>query len=745
MKQTLKRLTSLLSAVLLIGLTACNLTTPDESSSTHQHALVKVDGSNATCTEEGQKSHYVCTTCEKRFSDRYGDNEISIEETVIAAKGHHPVKQKATAVSCTSSGNIEHYKCDNCNKYFEDAQATVEISKDSITIPCSGHDYSVRNEDSLSYWFTCSKCEEVKPDSRQSKDPDFTLPDLSTIDTLEKRLGVGQRYFFYIDSDEKYTAYSWDTNVAKIETYFADGQSFGSDYYIYGVKGGETIISVVGESGKTLYNHKVIIVEDEPVYLGKGNLVKSIDVKNADATVYYDDTLVTYTVKTAATVDELVFSQVTPSPEQDGLLGYDYDSLIELDNKTSDGLMELDTLTVTSNTLTDTFVNKEHGVRYKATRKLDGDEATWIVQWDLGATAVKYVRITAFDNLANEKQTNYAHLNITYPQFGGTDNDFLSLFDLFIKSNSTSAILFESTKEYDEVYHGAEFFWKQLDAFNNAPSFAFEERFTNTTLFGGNSINHIMPYGISTSLMLSNMHTIEELLNGKNVLCQRNVFEKAVMAFYYPISDELRAVWAYQHNYTIDKEKFPYAYDILQKASAILDEIIQDDMTDFQKEKAIYTWLYEWGNAFNTGKMQLVTPPEGLSQELIVKSSYGLFNKYGGDCSAYSGAFYTLCNMAGLQCVTVDLSTEGGGAKEELNPDHRANVVKLDNEYYFVEAFWSWQKTSDEEGTYRFLNFSTTTASTYYAWNIVQNGGPGEFNYTSYLVDEQTGELLNKS
>lgn len=95
--------------------------------------------------------------------------------------------------------------------------------------------------------------------------------------------------------------------------------------------------------------------------------------------------------------------------------------------------------------------------------------------------------------------------------------------------------------------------------------------------------------------------------------------------------------------------------------------------------------------------------------------------------------------------MTVDLSTEGGGAKDELNPNHRANVVKLDNEYYFVEAFWSWQKTSDEEGTYRFLNFSTTTASTYYAWNLVQNGGPGEFNYTSYLVDEQTGELLTKS
>lgn len=43
-------------------------------------------------------------------------------------------------VSCAENGNSAHYYCELCDKYFADAAGAREISKDSLTIPATGHD-----------------------------------------------------------------------------------------------------------------------------------------------------------------------------------------------------------------------------------------------------------------------------------------------------------------------------------------------------------------------------------------------------------------------------------------------------------------------------------------------------------------------------------------------------------------------------------------------------------------------------
>lgn len=43
-------------------------------------------------------------------------------------------------VSCTENGNSAYYYCELCDKYFADAAGAREISKDSLTIPATGHD-----------------------------------------------------------------------------------------------------------------------------------------------------------------------------------------------------------------------------------------------------------------------------------------------------------------------------------------------------------------------------------------------------------------------------------------------------------------------------------------------------------------------------------------------------------------------------------------------------------------------------
>lgn len=735
MKKLSKALFFIVLVMLIAVLVACE--PPVE---THQHNLRSVKGREATCILEGLTAYWRCTDCGKYFSDQEATNEITPESTIIPKSAHTPIKHDAQNATCLASGNLEYYSCSKCDKYFSDQGMTTEITLDDVATNMLGHDFSARHEDSLSYWFCCSRCGALQENSRKPLDANFTLPDLSEIWSTTYEIGVGQRYDFAVPDTYGYTAYSWDTNIVKIEDYFDYG--FVRGFYVCGMSEGEVIVSVVNAEGETIRNIKIVVHQDELLHMGEGTLVESIDIANTDATVYYDDTTVTYTIKTSASVDRLDFAQIMP--QNTVLEGYYFDSLIELDTPDSKKIFTLDTLSIGLDNLSDTFIGRDHGVRYSATRTVSGDEATWIVKWDLGATGVKYVRIVAQNTITGKKQTSYAHLNIVYPKFGSTDADFADLVNLFVKTNSTSAILFQSTKEYTIDDQGAETFVEQDDLFKGIGT-NFSERFANTTLFGGNSITHMTTYGMTTEITLSSMHVIEELCRGKNVLCGLPGVNNTTMAFFYPITDEMRAVLAYQNGYEIDEEKFPYAHFILQKASAILDEIITEDMDDFQKERAIYTWIYQWGAGLQSGEIQQVDVPDGLDDYTALKTSYGLFKQYGGDCMAYSGAFYTLCNMAGVDCVTVALNSQRvGGPAAQMSADHRANVVKLGDEYYFVETFWTWQTTSETDGVYRYLNMTSQKAATIYGWALEENGGPSEFSYTTYIVDEQTGELVNK-
>ena len=43
--------------------------------------------------------------------------------------------------TCTSEGNIEHWQCTSCGKYFKDAAATTEATWGELQLPMLEHDY----------------------------------------------------------------------------------------------------------------------------------------------------------------------------------------------------------------------------------------------------------------------------------------------------------------------------------------------------------------------------------------------------------------------------------------------------------------------------------------------------------------------------------------------------------------------------------------------------------------------------
>ena len=79
-------------------------------------------GGTATCTERA-----VCEVCGKAYGEPDPKNHTDLE--------HIPAK----AATKTTTGNIEYWYCEDCDKYFADAAATKEIKQaDTVTAKLSG-------------------------------------------------------------------------------------------------------------------------------------------------------------------------------------------------------------------------------------------------------------------------------------------------------------------------------------------------------------------------------------------------------------------------------------------------------------------------------------------------------------------------------------------------------------------------------------------------------------------------------
>ena len=111
----------------------------------------------ATCTENGQKSYYTCSGCDKKFEDQ--ELTIEIEDITITSKGH---QYTDTVVSPTETeqGYTEH-KCSVCGDSY----------RDNYTEPTGTHEHvwddgvvtkkaTCTSDGILTY--TCESCNETK-------------------------------------------------------------------------------------------------------------------------------------------------------------------------------------------------------------------------------------------------------------------------------------------------------------------------------------------------------------------------------------------------------------------------------------------------------------------------------------------------------------------------------------------------------------------------------------------------------
>lgn len=117
------------------------------------------------------------------------------------------------------------------------------------------------------------------------------------------------------------------------------------------------------------------------------------------------------------------------------------------------------------------------------------------------------------------------------------------------------------------------------------------------------------------------------------------------------------------------------AYIIYETMKEILRNIINDNMSDFEKLLAIHDYIC------STTYYDYIAYEQNLNpMDYDCGWLEGVFLKQVGLCGSLSNAFMSLCNIEGIICVTVK-----GVSKQNSNIGHAWNKVYLDSNWYIVD------------------------------------------------------------
>ncbi len=109
---------------------------------------------------------------------------------------------------------------------------------------------------------------------------------------------------------------------------------------------------------------------------------------------------------------------------------------------------------------------------------------------------------------------------------------------------------------------------------------------------------------------------------------------------------------------------------VLETASGIIDDIIEADMTPYEKEKAVYDWQWAWVHYSDED----LNPITGSSDNY---TPYGVLTGHDAICVGNATTFRLFMDMLDVPCMIIH-STEQG--------EHAWDLVQLDDEWYHVDV-----------------------------------------------------------
>lgn len=128
-KKKLRFLTVLAALLFVIcALSACG----GEEEPDHVHTLVHVAAQEALCEREGNIEYWYCEECSKYFSDAEGVTEIGLEDTVLPYRHKLEYVEAKAAEDMFSCDAIAHYECSVCGKLFADEAGQQPMEEDDV-------------------------------------------------------------------------------------------------------------------------------------------------------------------------------------------------------------------------------------------------------------------------------------------------------------------------------------------------------------------------------------------------------------------------------------------------------------------------------------------------------------------------------------------------------------------------------------------------------------------------------------
>lgn len=162
---------------------------------------------------------------------------------------------------------------------------------------------------------------------------------------------------------------------------------------------------------------------------------------------------------------------------------------------------------------------------------------------------------------------------------------------------------------------------------------------------------------------------------------EENKEDGVVIAQQYTIESTVQISDAYKSG---DTSKLSESdKETLEMADKILKKVIKDDMTDFDKEVAVYKWMTK--NITNGSGMMTVVPK--TSQENA--RPHGVLKYHNAVCVGYATTFRLFMQMLGIDCMVIH--------NNELY--HSWDLVKIEDGWYHVDVY-------SDAGTTNYANFN---------------------------------------
>lgn len=154
----------------------------------------------------------------------------------------------------------------------------------------------------------------------------------------------------------------------------------------------------------------------------------------------------------------------------------------------------------------------------------------------------------------------------------------------------------------------------------------------------------------------------------------------------HDLYDDTAVVEAYKKGdsskLTDDKDKY-----IFEQASRAIEENIKDDMSDYDKEKAIYDYMYKM-TSFDENALAAISATGQYSH-----TPYGFFKEHSTICVGNATTFKLFMDMLGIDCKIIHSTSNG---------EHAWDIVRLDGDWYHVDL--TFDNLGGKEPAYSFFN-----------------------------------------